>query len=68
MAKKMNTVKIASLLALCLVIVPCLLYFIGTISHSSVKWSALVGTIAWFVSTPLWMSRDLPVDASEVEI
>jgi hypothetical protein len=62
-----GSVKIASFIALSLVIFPCLLYFTGAITLGAVKWSALVGTIAWFVATPLWMSRGLPVDASEVE-
>ncbi len=64
----MKAIKIASLLALFLVIVPCLLYFVGSIGLEAVKWSALAGTIAWFIFTPQWMSRELPVDASEVEI
>lgn len=60
--------KIVSLVTLGLVIIPCLLYFASAISLDAVKWSALVGTIGWFVATPIWMSRELPVDASEVEI
>ena len=63
-----NIVKIVSLLSLGLVVVPCLLYFAGVIGLDAVKWMALIGTIGWFIATPLWMSRDLPVDASEVEI
>ena len=63
-----NLAKTASLITLCLVIIPCLLYFAGTIGLDAVKWTALVGTIGWFIATPLWMSRKLPVDASEVEI
>jgi hypothetical protein len=64
----MNIVKLASLMALSLVIVPCLLYFNGTINLDAVKWTALAGTVGWFTATPLWMSRELPVDATEVEI
>ena len=64
----MNIGKFASLIALSLVIVPCLLYFNGAIGLDAVKWTALAGTVGWFISTPLWMSRDLPVDATEVEI
>lgn len=60
--------KLASLITLCLVILPSLLYFAGAIDLNAVKWTALVGTIGWFIATPLWMSRKLPVDASEVEI
>ncbi|TWU28631.1 hypothetical protein [Bythopirellula polymerisocia] len=64
----MNTVRIASLISLGFVIVPCLLYFTGAIGLDVVKWSALAGTIGWFIATPVWMSRRLPVDATEVEI
>ena len=63
-----NIAKTVSLITLCLVIVPCLLYFAGAIGLDGVKWTALAGTIGWFISTPMWMSRELPVDASEVEI
>lgn len=65
----MNAIaKIASLVTLSLVVVPCLLYFAGTVDLDAVKLAALIGTIGWFIATPLWMSRDLSVDASEVEI
>ncbi len=60
--------KIASLIALSAVIVPCLLYFTGAISLDAVKGAALAGTIGWFIATPIWMSRNLPKDAAEVEI
>ncbi len=62
------TAKTVSLIALSAVIVPCLLYFIGVIGQDAVKWAALAGTIGWFVATPMWMSRELPKDAIEVEI
>ena len=65
----MNSIaKIGSLITLSLVVVPCLLYFVDTIGLDAVKLSALIGTVGWFIATPLWMSRDLSVDASEVEI
>jgi hypothetical protein len=60
--------KIVSLVALTATIVPSLLYFAGAMGHDAVKWSALAGTVVWFVATPLWMGRDLPKDAAEVEI
>ena len=60
--------KIVSLLALSLIIVPSFLYCLGTIGLDGVKWSAIVGTLGWFVVTPLWMSRDLQIDSAEVEI
>ena len=63
-----NIAKIVSLIALGFVVVPCLLYFAGAIGLDAVKWTALAGTIGWFIATPMWMSRKLPIDASEVEI
>lgn len=60
--------KLVSLAALCAIVLPCLLFFIGTIGLDAVKMAALVGTIVWFIATPMWMSRDLAPDASEVEI
>ena len=60
--------KIVSLLALGMVIAPCLLYYLGLVDLGVVKSFAIVGTIGWFIATPMWMSRDLPIDAAEVEI
>ncbi|TWT60663.1 hypothetical protein [Rubinisphaera italica] len=60
--------KLISWIALAATIVPCLLYFSGMIRHETVIISALVGTVVWFVITPLWMGRDLPVDAKDIEI
>ena len=63
-----NISKIVSFVALAATIVPCFLYFANVIGHDAVKWIALAGTIVWFIATPMWMSRDLPKDATEVEI
>ena len=63
-----NIAKLVSLAALAVTVVPCLVYFAGAIGHDAVKWAALAGTVAWFIATPLWMGRELPVDAAEVEI
>ena len=60
--------KIISLITISLVIIPCLLYFAGMIGLDTVKVAGLVGTISLFAATPLWMSRELPKDAAEVEI
>lgn len=57
-----------SLLALMATIVPSVLYFKGNLDHEPAKLASLIGTIAWFVVTPLWMGRELDVDAKEVEI
>jgi len=60
--------KLVSVVALAATIVPCLLYFGGVLGHDAVKAAALAGTIAWFIATPIWLRRELPVDAKEVEI
>lgn len=60
--------KLVSLITLSLVVVPCLLYFAGIIELNAVKVAALIGTVGWFLSTPVWMGRDLSVDAAEVEL
>jgi hypothetical protein len=60
--------KFGSLLALALVIGPAGLYFLGQIELPGVKAATLAGTILWFVATPRWMGRKLPVDADQVEI
>lgn len=60
--------KIVSLFALAATIAPCLLYLAGMTSHETVKLAALIGTVAWFIATPMWMGRKLSVDATEVEI
>ncbi len=63
-----SAAKLTSLIALAATIVPTLLYFGGLIGHDAVKWMALLGTIVWFVVTPIWMGRELPIDSTEVEI
>lgn len=60
--------KVVSLVALAAVIVPCLLFFGGVIGHEPVKLAAFIGSIVWFMATPFWMGRQLPIDAQEVEI
>lgn len=61
-------VKIISLVSLGLVVVPCCLYFGGIIDLNMVKLLALIGTVAWFAATPLWMGRELSVDSKEPQI
>lgn len=60
--------KLVSLVGLGLVTVPGVLYFTGHVTHTTVISTALVGTILWFASTPLWLGRDASVDADQVEI
>ena len=60
--------KIVSGVALLVTIVPSVLLFTGAMEHGAVKAIALIGTVVWFIATPIWMGRELPVDAAEVEI
>ena len=60
--------KLISLIALVAVTLPCILYFAGSIEHETVIATALAGTIVWFIATPLWMGRKLPIEVKEVEI
>ncbi len=63
-----NPIALASLVALAATILPSCLYFLGVIGHDVVKLIALIGTALWFAATPLWMGRQLPIDADQVEI
>ncbi len=60
--------KIVSLVALGAVVIPCLLFFAGMTSLNTVKTLALIGTVLWFIATPMWMGRELDIASSEVEI
>lgn len=44
------------------IILPAILYAAGAASLEQVKFWMLVATIAWFVSTPLWMGRKPKAD------
>lgn len=57
-----NAIKIASLVALIFVIAPSLLFLAGAISLEAVKWAALIGTVGWFIATPIWMSRTVKAE------
>lgn len=60
--------KIISLVALLVTTVPSVFYFYGLISLDVVKPLALVGTIVWFIATPMWMGRKLDPTSDQVEI
>ena len=53
----MNVLKIISLVALLCTFIPSLLFFMGSIDHTTLKGIALVGTIVWFIVTPIWIGR-----------
>jgi len=50
--------QITSLITLALMIVPSLLLCTGAVGLDAVKVTALVGTIGWFVATPIWMGHE----------
>ena len=60
--------KIVSLIALLAVIIPSILCFMGSMELDTVKQTALIGTIIWFIATPMWMSDKPHIDDQEVEI
>ena len=48
--------QIISWLSLVVLILPSVLFLTGTCdSLDRVKWTMLLATIGWFISTPLWM-------------
>ncbi len=47
--------KIVSLLALLLTVLPSILFLMGSVELKQVKLLMLIATIVWFVVTPLWM-------------
>ncbi len=49
--------QIVSALALVATIAPSLLLLAGSLELEPMKTWMLVGTIAWFVATPLWMEH-----------
>lgn len=60
----MKPLIIISVLAVTAVVLPSLLFMFSLVSLPSVKWVALIGTIAWFATAPLWIGRGEP-DALE---
>ncbi len=60
--------KILSLVALVITILPSLLYVNSILSLDTLKWLSLAGTLVWFVVTPLWMGRTLGPDSDQVRI
>ena len=63
-----HVAKLVSLISLGFILFSCLLFSAGAIGLDATKLIALIGTVAWFLATPVWMSRKLPIDAAEVEI
>ena len=47
--------KIISLLALLMTVLPSILFLMGSVALEQVKLLMLIATVVWFVVTPLWM-------------
>jgi len=47
-----------SWLSLAAVVVPALLFLYGSIGLTTVQSTLLVATIAWFITTPMWMGKE----------
>lgn len=58
--------QIISLISLCAVSLPCLLLVTGSLGLEAVQWLASLGTIGWFVATPIWMGRSAIVDVEPI--
>lgn len=63
----MAITKLLSLVALAVTLVPCLLFYIGKMDQATMNGIMLGGTIFWFIVTPMWMGRNLPSNADQVQ-
>ncbi len=52
-----HLIKIISFIALLMVIIPSILFFMGTIDLAANKQWMLAGTVVWFALAPFWMDR-----------
>lgn len=52
--------KIISFAGLALTVIPAVLVFAGEITWDTHATLMLVGTIAWFATSPFWMEEALP--------
>ncbi len=50
-------IQLISFIGLVLTIVPPILFFKGTISHSSQNLYMLAGAVIWFVTAYFWLGR-----------
>ncbi len=54
-----SILKVISLVALIITIVPSVLVFTGTISLENNKLLMILGTLLWFASAPFWMNKKI---------
>jgi len=52
-----TTAKILSMVALAAIVLIPVLFLTQTITQSQMKTAALLATIGWFVTAPLWIGR-----------
>jgi hypothetical protein len=60
--------KLASWIGLAATAAPCLLFYFNAIDLNAMKTITLIGTLVWFIATPIWMGRESDPAATEVEI
>jgi hypothetical protein len=49
--------KIGSFLSLALTIVPSILFFVGDLELSLMKWYMGISMVLWFVTAPFWINK-----------
>ena len=54
--------QLISLTGLLLTIVPPVLFFIGTISHTTQNMLMLIGAFTWFISAFFWLGKKSKVE------
>ena len=49
--------KIGSFLSLVLTIVPSIIFFVGNLELSQMKWYMGIGMALWFMTAPFWINK-----------
>ena len=49
--------KIGSFFSLVLTIVPSIIFFVGDLELSQMKWYMGIGMVLWFVTAPFWINK-----------
>lgn len=63
----MKALPLISIVAVVAVILPSILFLFSVITLEQVKITALIGTIVWFATAPLWIGRDKASDLDSSE-
>jgi ABC-type uncharacterized transport system permease subunit len=59
--------QIISWVSLTATILPAILFLAGTLDLNQTKMMMVLATLGWFVHTPLWMGRAVPMDTGQEE-